>query len=309
MTPFETGPQKPVTARDLSSRSAPTVTASDSGKVATRRKQDSHQSAKISAIAISWTSSATFHLMMCVLLFLAYRYSKVDFDDAVDNFESEIVGTIGEEDIHDDLPLFKLAGEVSGSLVPAMEGDTTAQMAHELERVNQGAISMDVIEAFANGIPGTNTGTAGGSYGEGILLKVPESGLAVTKGSFTAFTIPAKPKANESYTIVIEIRVPKSTRKYRVSDLSGLVVGSDGYEQKLPFDSRAPYATGYPIKNEQVERITGDSVLDVVDNRVQLLIKVPGAAQLVKDQIRIRSKRLSEEQTLTLVFNSASSVP
>jgi hypothetical protein len=43
-------------------------------------------------------------------------------------------------------------------------------------------------------------------------------------------------------------------------------------------------------------------VLDVIDNRVQIIVKVPGAARLVKDEIRIRSRKLKEEQELTLVF-------
>ena len=37
-------------------------------------------------------------------------------------------------------------------------------------------------------------------------------------------------------------------------------------------------------------------------NRVQIIVKVPGAARLVKDVIKIRSRKLKEEQELTLVF-------
>lgn len=79
------------------------------------------------------------------------------------------------------------------------------------------------------------------------LLKVPVDGLAVTKGSFTAFTIPAAPKPRQAYSIVIEVKLPDDVEEYRVSDLSGKVRGTDGYEQKLPYDTRTPGAAGYPV--------------------------------------------------------------
>ena len=42
----------------------------------------------------------------------------------------------------------------------------------------------------------------------------------------------------------------------------------------------------------------------VHDGRAQLLIRVPGAAELVKDTIRVRSKMLRENQELEIQFRS-----
>jgi aspartate carbamoyltransferase regulatory subunit len=56
--------------------------------------------------------------------------------------------------------------------------------------------------------------------------------------------------------------------------------------------------------------LTSSTVLNVEKNRVQIIVKVPGAARMVKDVIKIRSRKLKEEQELTLVFGvPASSSP
>ena len=56
--------------------------------------------------------------------------------------------------------------------------------------------------------------------------------------------------------------------------------------------------------------LTSSTVLEVFKNRVQIIVKVPGAARMVKDVIKIRSRKLKEEQELTLVFGvPASSSP
>lgn len=136
----------------------------------------------------------------------------------------------------------------------------------------------------------------------GILLKVPETGLAVTKGSFTAFTIPPNPMLRKVYSIVIEIRLPSDVKKFSVNDLVGEVNGSDGYRQKIPFDSRQPNAAKYPVENNLLEVLKSSTVLDVVGNRVQIVINIPGGAKMVKDEIRIRSRMLKEEQELTLEY-------
>ncbi|MFZ9089298.1 MAG: hypothetical protein ACO3FE_04330 [Planctomycetaceae bacterium] len=84
--------------------------------------------------------------------------------------------------------------------------------------------------------------------------------------------------------------------------MSGEVEGSDKYKQKLPWDSRTPYASGYPGENGRIVRLERSSVLDVTNNRVQIVVRVPGAQRLVRDVITIKSRRLREEQELELVF-------
>ena len=141
--------------------------------------------------------------------------------------------------------------------------------------------------------------------GGGILLKVPEAGFAVTKGSFTAFTIPANPEPLKPYRIVIEVRLPGDVNKYRVNDLKGEVIGTDGYKQFLPYDKAMPSAARAPAANGREVILTSSSSIDVIKNRVQIIIVVPGARNLVKDRIKIRSRRLREEQELTLTFGKS----
>ena len=42
--------------------------------------------------------------------------------------------------------------------------------------------------------------------------------------------------------------------------------------------------------------------LKIVDEHVQIMVKIPGAAGLVRDTIEVRSKLLREEQRLQIVF-------
>lgn len=263
----------------------------------------------VSSIALSWMSSATFHLIILGLLILAYHLSGIALQQPAENEQISTMGALGDENVVDDLPMFEFGGGASAELeIPAGGGDDVAlQISEQLKKISGGMNGIAGKEIW-NGLLGTDTAGAGGD-GTGVLLKVPKFGLAVTKGSFTAFTIPANPKPRQSYTIVIEIRVANDVKKFRVSDLTGQVRGSDGYVQKLPFDSRTPSASGYPSENDTIKTLDNSTVLDVVNNRVQLVIKVPGAAQLVKDEIRIHSKKLREAQVLKLVFGDAEVEP
>ncbi len=128
---------------------------------------------------------------------------------------------------------------------------------------------------------GSGEGTGSGD-GTGHKFAMPSGGNVVTEGSFTAWTVPADPKPNENYSIVMQINLPKRVKSYRTADLSGTVVGTDRYRQELP---------GIQPK-----------YLPVKKSSVQLEILVPGAAELVQDTIRIKSKMLKEEQELRIVF-------
>ena len=140
-------------------------------------------------------------------------------------------------------------------------------------------------EAQANNSgEGEATGDGEGNGGAGqFRFRMPENGEAVTAGSFTAWTVPEDPNPGEDYMIVIQIRVPEHVDRYPVRDLSGLVEGTDRYRQ--PIGGR--FARG---------------TLPVHANNVQLTVMVPGAAQLVRDKIRLSSKILKETQTLEIVF-------
>ncbi|MGE0173582.1 MAG: hypothetical protein AB7T49_12365 [Oligoflexales bacterium] len=115
-----------------------------------------------------------------------------------------------------------------------------------------------------------------------VSQNVPEK--AVTKGSFSAWTEPFDPKPGKDYDIVIEVRLPDGTSGYKKSDLSGQLIGTDGYEQEIG---------EFP---EPVEEFS------VQGTKAQLRIEVPGAQKKVRDVIQIRSKLLKEEQSLEIVF-------
>ena len=107
-------------------------------------------------------------------------------------------------------------------------------------------------------------------------------GNAVSKGCFSAWSVPEDPNPRQNYAIVIQIKLPKEVTRLRRSDLSGMVVGTDDYRQPIPGIKRG----WVPVKG----------------NQAQLAIAVPGAAKLVKDTINVSSKSLKETQTLEIVF-------
>jgi hypothetical protein len=114
----------------------------------------------------------------------------------------------------------------------------------------------------------------------------PPGTKVVTKGSFSAYTDPKDPIPQQDYYIIILIKVPPNVKQYRTSDLSGLVVGTDGYEQ--------PIVDEFFLKTNRM--------LEIKEGLCRLVVKVPGAANLVQDQIKIKSKMLHETQDLQIIF-------
>lgn len=107
---------------------------------------------------------------------------------------------------------------------------------------------------------------------------------AVTKGSFTAWTEPQNPQPGQRYTIVVQIKGLENLERFPRCDLSGTVIGTDGYKDSF----------GGPTEH-------GD--FPVKDQTVRLPVEVvPGAAELVKDTIQIKSKLLNEEQQIEINF-------
>jgi hypothetical protein len=102
--------------------------------------------------------------------------------------------------------------------------------------------------------------------------------------------------------IVIEIEIPANVKTYRLVDLSGIVVGTDLYTQQIPYDPRNPSSTAAVRDGKPVTLRDVRASVPVKDGRVQLIIRVPGAGELVKDTIKIRSKLLKENQELEIQF-------
>ncbi len=253
----------------------------------------------------SWMTSISFHFAILLLIVITHFVIAEPYQSA-ETTNQAVSAVLGAVDVAGDLPAFELPGENGDVLeIPAGGGTDSIFQMHEVLTQSFGTgTSGDLVGAM----PGLRDGVGSGSggSGDGVLLKVPKSGLAVTRGSFTAFTIPAQPKPRESYSIVIELKLPSDVSKYRVSDLTGDVNGTDNYTQKLPIDQRVPKASGYPTRDGQIKTLERDTVLHAVDGRIQIVVKVPGADRLVKDEINIQSRKLRETQKLTIVFGESS---
>ncbi len=132
---------------------------------------------------------------------------------------------------------------------------------------------------------GTGNGSGGGADGDGngtIMGPIGIPKYAVTKGSYSVWTDPKDPEPGVSYQIVIQFRLPRTVDTYRGSDLSGMVIGTDGYKQAIRFSR----TESFPVH----------------DGSVQVRIRVPGADRLVRDTIRIESKLLREKQVIEIEF-------
>lgn len=160
----------------------------------------------------------------------------------------------------------------------------------------------------------------GDIVGEGMATLVPEN--AVTAGSFTAFTTPTfnavfpkrfgvpepepgdAPQPRQPYYITIQVKVPDGRKTYALSDLSGTVIGTDGWRQTFPFDRYRGRSSVF-VMSRDGKLVRPGNTVRVVDGVVQLVVLVPGAVALVKDVIQVESKMLEEAQTLELVFGDA----
>lgn len=146
---------------------------------------------------------------------------------------------------------------------------------------------------------GDGKGSGGGDF------KFKPMGNAVTVGSFTAWTVPKDPDLNEDYLIIIQVKLPysyKSTR-YRASDLSGIVLGTDKHRQSIPWDVRWPNSTFTPQVKGEVRPVKKGGYLPVKKRVSQLIVKVPGSKiPATRDTIKIESKVLKEKHTLEIVF-------
>ncbi|GAB4137358.1 MAG: hypothetical protein Tsb009_04870 [Planctomycetaceae bacterium] len=153
---------------------------------------------------------------------------------------------------------------------------------------------------------GDGTGNDSGSVPDGG----PKKGSnAVTKGSFTVWTIPRDPAVRQNYLIVVRVRLPKTVKRLRISDLKGKVMGDkDKHLQYIPFDRNWGPAKirnrrgGSPFIN-----LRPDSYIPVSVYRrrkyAQIYIWVLGSdIPKTTDTIEVESKILKEKQTIKIVF-------
>lgn len=166
---------------------------------------------------------------------------------------------------------------------------------------DEAQISSSLLDSTAS-MAGNNGEGGDTDEGFGFMFSMPEGGKVVSKGSFSAWTVPEDPEPRKDYMIVIRIRLPEKTRLYRISDLSGKVEGSDFYVQHLPFDPNRKDLGARSERGGQVIRLRSSDRLRVINNHVQIMIPVMGGDSLVRDTIHVRSRMLKEDQTLEIVF-------
>lgn len=106
---------------------------------------------------------------------------------------------------------------------------------------------------------------------------------AVRQGSFSVWTEPPNPRPGDPYRIIIQVRLPEKTTRYAVTDLEGVVVGSDGYRKPIPGFARGE--------------------LPVVDGYARFAVPIVSADSQVRDTVYIRSRLLRETQKLLIEFN------
>ncbi|MCA9015514.1 MAG: hypothetical protein KDA77_09320 [Planctomycetaceae bacterium] len=209
----------------------------------------------------------------------------------------------------DDKDSFALNGPLDTRIEEEAGGKTTEfnimQPVNTMTAENE--LTLKEIEADVSAHLGKGEGeeNGDGKGNGGGEFKFKPMGNAVTVGSFTAWTIPKDPDLNEDYLIIIQVKLPynyKSTR-YRASDLSGLVVGTDDHRQAIPWDVRWPNSTFTSNANGEVRPVTPKDYLPVKNRISQLIVKVPGSKiPATRDTIKLESKVLKEKHTLEIVF-------
>lgn len=290
---------------DASAVSAETPAAQD---VSTPAAQDFENESKVVVVLErlnkpapqGWFLSAFLHIVsyfIAVQVFYALGMHLIE-DESVEAVQ--LSASLGDETVIDDSAKLEIIQDISsGNTNSPSSLEQLARHLNASNRANELTLDTDVLEGFSQ----TENGQEPGGSGAGFMFKMPESGLAVTKGSFTAWTDPANPAPRQNYLIIIEIQLPSSVTRYQLSDLNGSSIrGSDSYQQRIPFDVNAA-AKGYgTTANGRPPLLKVSDELPIVNNKVQLVVKVPGARRLVKDTIRIKSRRLREEEELTIIF-------
>lgn len=105
---------------------------------------------------------------------------------------------------------------------------------------------------------------------------------ATIVGAFSAWTEPEFPAPGEAYVIVIQVTLPERIKRYSSADLSGVIIGADGYRK---------YIRGHKAH-----------FLPIVHHSARLRIPVIGAERARQDTIIIQSKILRQRQLIELSY-------
>jgi hypothetical protein len=161
-------------------------------------------------------------------------------------------------------------------------------------------LNLDIASAIAPEIKGAADGAGEDAKistgsGDDHVFELPKGGKAIQQGSFSAWTIPADPRPGQDYVIVVEINLPDKTERYSKADLSGQLIGTDGYKVAIP-DGKEWNGLGWlRPRRTPLFRREGE--------KARIVFFIRGAQQaLVRDTIQIRSRLLDEQQKLQIVF-------
>ena len=274
----------------------------------------------IGAIGAGFGASVIVHLAAILTLSIWV----LDIEALLPEFDAEGAFRIGVKKELQDETEIALAEKRGGSTAPeptlfnpseflppkTITAKLPAEMLKRLNHVDtQGQGSGDSSEA--------GTGVGDGSLPSGGAKKGKN---AVTKGSFTAWTIPEKPEIRKPYFIVIQVRIPKGRTRYQARDLRGVIVGTDEYRQRIPWEKHLASYPDPQYRRHTYRMFPGRkpptwlspkarrSILPIIEGEngeryCRLLIKVPGAdAVKIQDTITVYSKMLKERQVLKIVF-------
>jgi hypothetical protein len=128
------------------------------------------------------------------------------------------------------------------------------------------------------------TGTPAPQPAPQNLPPVPQQ--AITQGSFTVWANPPNPVEAQPYNIHIRVKLPSNVSQYGRNDLSGTLLGTDGYVQPMNgiFSFIQPFyfvpGTGF----------------------AELVMRIPGAKGGVNDTIKVTSKLINESQSISILF-------
>jgi hypothetical protein len=243
----------------------------------------------VGGAAVGYVASLLFH----TLLLAAFSLVALHLGTGGNSVSTElgISDEQGEEML--DTRAFEISSGLDGVEEPV--ATTVEPVPVEMPDVN-----LDIATAIAPEIKGAADGagtddkTAPGA-GDDAVFELPKGGKAIHQGSFAAWTIPADPRPGQDYVIVVEVTLPNETDRYLRTDLTGQLIGTDGYKVKIPDGAEWNGLGWLRPRRTPLFRREGE--------KARIVFFIRGAHQaLVRDTIQIRSNLLNEQQKLQIVF-------
>ena len=177
------------------------------------------------------------------------------------------------------------------------------QTADSQKSIQQTATTVDATpEAVTQDASGTESSdTAPAGSGAAVTTSSPTTADAdpvdpplpadatIDQGSLFLSNAPLQPKATETVTVVIVVKLPQGTKNYQRTDLSGEVEGTDGYRQDLQSSVDGATNKIFP------------AFFTVKDTEASLIVSIPGGLSGVKTTVTVHSNLLNATKTLDFI--------